>query len=386
MHVGGQVLDWSDVDGVETQDGPREWLASPPTVLPPASGEACPLPRWFLSLPGLWLKHMNCRFGCSLCFVSKNECHTCCFVLLTAFASLKHSCFQTWARARATLLLASGPGGLTAGLLVCIQAAQAQSLGRALRYVFRTAPCSPSETLWSGVSSAGLPRPLAAGSWRSLSPPRVWDFLSHVSGAKGPFSTRSSPPPREGSLQPLRCKRAVSRSGAALGSWPPGLFHRGPLQLLQRSPHTRPPQPLNCDGPSKRSASRHYLLSGKLTPADCFISPRCPRRGWKKDVLHGVPRTTRDLQLEVGGGGEDAQSPVEHEVRVQGTLWIPSRRLLNVSGTQRDISRSRLCPQLRSLNMGRSLFEPKETPPECILKNRKLFFFFLLLWQCLAFI
>ena len=34
MHVGGQVLDWSDVDGVETQGGPREWLASPPTVLP----------------------------------------------------------------------------------------------------------------------------------------------------------------------------------------------------------------------------------------------------------------------------------------------------------------------------------------------------------------
>ena len=26
--------------------------------------------------------------------------------------------------------------------------------------------------------------------------------------------------------------------------------------------------------------------------------------------------------------------------------------------------------------MGRSLFEPKETPPECILKNWKLFFFF----------
>lgn len=114
---------------------------------------------------------------------------------------------------------------------------------------------------------------------------------------------------------------------------------------------------------------------GSLRLQAASFRPACPHRGWKKDALHGVPRTTRDLPLEVGGGGEDAQSSVKHEVRVQGTLRVPSRRLLNVSGTLWDISRSRLCPRLRSLNMGRSLFEPKETPLECILKNRKLFFF-----------
>ena len=104
--------------------------------------------------------------------------------------------------------------------------------------------------------------------------------------------------------------------------------------------------------------------------------PACPHRGWKEDALHGVPRTTRDLWLEVGGGREDSQSPIKHEIRVQGTLRIPSRHLLNVSRALGDISRSTLCPWLRSLNMGGSLSEPKETPLECVLKNWKLFFFF----------
>ena len=89
-----------------------------------------------------------------------------------------------------------------------------------------------------------------------------------------------------------------------------------------------------------------------------------------------MPRTTRDLWLEVGGGREDAQSPIKHEIRVQGTLRIPSRHLLNVSRALGDICRSTLCPRLRSLNMGGSLSEPKETPLECVLKNWKLFFFF----------
>lgn len=69
------------------------------------------------------------------------------------------------------------------------------------------------------------------------------------------------------------------------------------------------------------------------------------------------------------------QSPGKHEIRVQGALQIPSGRLLNVSRALRDISRSTLCPRLRSLNMGGSLSEPKETPLECVLKKWKLFFF-----------
>lgn len=93
---------------------------------------------------------------------------------------------------------------------------------------------------------------------------------------------------------------------------------------------------------------------------------------------------TRGLRLEVGGGkkkkevgggGKDTQSPIKHEIRVQGALRIPSRRLLNVSRALRDISRSTLSPRLRSLNMGGSLSEPKETPLECVLKNWKLFSF-----------
>lgn len=45
------------VPGVETQDGPREWLASPPTVLPSFRGSLAPSPRVSVSARPLTQTH-----------------------------------------------------------------------------------------------------------------------------------------------------------------------------------------------------------------------------------------------------------------------------------------------------------------------------------------
>ena len=94
--LAGQVLDWSDVE--RETDGARR--GDP--------GRAAVSDSHHLPLCSFHFR--GCLHPSSLVFVSNNKCRTCCFgVFFTAFASLKHSCFQTWARARATLLLASGP-------------------------------------------------------------------------------------------------------------------------------------------------------------------------------------------------------------------------------------------------------------------------------------
>ena len=94
--LAGQVLDWSDVE--RETDGARRGDPGPAAV-----SDSHHLPLCSFHFRG-------CLHPSSLVFVSNNKCRTCCFgFFFTAFASLKHSCFQTWARARATLLLASGP-------------------------------------------------------------------------------------------------------------------------------------------------------------------------------------------------------------------------------------------------------------------------------------
>lgn len=240
----------------------------------------------------------------------------------------------------------------------------------------------------SGQLIALPPRPFGPESPPQVSPNR-WlqapdvHSLHHASGISFPTSLAEVP-----SLPDPLCLRGRAHCSLSAAS---------ALSAAQEQPWG--PDPLACSTAAHSSSSRDPPTPGHRGPSTvtalpnglrpgsicCLGSlrlptapyrPACPCRGWKKDALHGVPRTTRDLRLEVGGGGEDAQSPVKHEVRVRGTLRIPSRHLLNVSGALGDISRSTLCPQLRSLNMGRSLFEPKETPLECILKNWKLFFSF----------
>lgn len=175
---------------------------------------------------------------------------------------------------------------LTAGLLVFIQAAQAQSSQVGAKMCLQTAHCSPSEIPWSGVSLQVSPsdRWLQAPG-RSLSLPRVQDFLSHITPREATAASL-----RQAHCQQLRCSPGVLT---------PGMFHHSPLQLLQEFPHTRPLRPLNCDGPSERSVSQ--ALSAVWEAYTCrplYIGPPWSR-GLKEGACGGGgAKHDRGLRLE----------------------------------------------------------------------------------------